>query len=222
MHSEHLGQCLAGGKLQTASSCCVIFLAWGCVHSEWRLGFGNHSFAQFFHSGVKTRAQGQAVLTHHLPVVSPCPGKAAWRQPGGRTRALRGQPPGPPQRSESEPALPDARSPATPTGPAASAFQDEAPGGCGDRQGRGQRRQTEGAEPPAWSLEGVPVLPATPWGEGGAASSSRPSSQRPLLSVGCRAQGAGRGGEHSLGTAHEEVDLQEVIQDGDCAGPDEA
>lgn len=167
MCPKHLAWCLAGGKLQTSPSCCVIFSAWGCVHSEWRLGFGNHSFSHFFYSGVKTRAQGQAILTHHLPVVSPCPGKAAWRQPGERTRALRGQPPGPPLRSESGPALRGAQSPVTPTGPAASASQDEDPGGCGDRQGRGQRRQTEGAEPPAWSLEGVPVLPATPWGREG-------------------------------------------------------
>lgn len=126
-----------------------------------------------------------------------------------------------PQRSASGPARRGARSAGTPTGPAASASQDEAPGGCGDRQGRGQR-QTEGAEPPAWSLEGVPALPATPWGEGGVVSSSRASSQRPLLSAGFRAQGVGRGGGHSLGTAHEEVDPQEVVQDGDCAGPDEA
>lgn len=51
MRSEHLAQCLAAWKLQTASSCCVIFLAWGCVHSEWRLGVGNHSFANFFIPG---------------------------------------------------------------------------------------------------------------------------------------------------------------------------
>ena len=187
MHSEHLGQCLAGGKLQTASSCCVIFLAWGCVHSEWRLGFGNHSFAQFFHSGVKTRAQGQAVLTHHLPVVSPCPGKAAWRQPGGRTRALRGQPPGPPQRSESGPALPDARSPATPTGPAVSAFQDEAPGGCGDRgAGRGDRQRVQNHQPGPWSGSRCSQpLPGVREGR------PLPPGQRPEASSQCGLQGAG-------------------------------
>lgn len=47
MHSKHLAPCLAHGKLSTSGSCCVIFLDWGGVHSEWRLGFGDDNRAQF-------------------------------------------------------------------------------------------------------------------------------------------------------------------------------
>ena len=68
MHPKHLAQCLAGGKLQTAPSCCVVFSAWGCVHSEWRLGFGNHSFSHFFLFRGENKGPGPG-HPHPLP---PC------------------------------------------------------------------------------------------------------------------------------------------------------
>lgn len=67
--------------------------------------------------------------------------------------------------------------------------------------------------------------PPTPSGlrTGGLSLPVLPSEEaRVACSVGSRGLGGGRGGGHSLGTAHEEVDLQEVVQDGDSAGPDEA
>lgn len=77
-----------------------------------------------------------------------------------------------------------------------------------------------GAEAPVWAFVGVPGPPATLPGQTGV-SYPQPSHRGQSHSRGARGlTGAGRG--HSLGTAHKEVNLQQVVQDGDSTGPDEA